>query len=77
MNLFENMEASKDTSELEVVGNQPTQPMSLVYSVNERKEWSKLLKKAMQLEYPTNYKEKNYSDFFLLLLKRHYEDTNN
>lgn len=76
MDLFNNIESSKDESVIEPMGNQPTQPASLVYSVEDRKEWGKLLKKAMQEEYPDDYKKRNYSDFFLFLLKKHY-DTNN
>lgn len=75
MNLFEEVLSDKDQSELEAVGQQPTQPASLVFSLEERKEWGALLKKAMKIEYPNDYKTRNYSDFYLFLLKKHYENT--
>lgn len=72
MNLFEDIDAPKDGSPIQPIGNQPTQPASLVFSVEERKEWGDLLKKAMKQEYPNDFKDRNYSDFFLFLLKKHY-----
>ena len=76
MNLFENVESPKDQSPIEPVGNQPTQPIGLAYSMDERAIWSKLLKKGMKEEYGENAKTKNYSDFILdLLIKTYGEDS--
>ena len=72
MSLFDNIESNKDNTPIEKVGVMPTQPASLVYSVDERKEWGMLLKKAMKEEYGEEAKSKNYSDFFLDLLRKHY-----
>ena len=74
MNLFEDFGSEKDQSVIEPVGNQPTQPIGLAYSIDERVIWSKLLKKGMKLEYGEDAKNKNYSDFILDLLIKTYGD---
>lgn len=68
MDLFASIESEKDQSPIEGIGNQPTQPMAFAFSVEERQ----LLKDCMKKEYGTSVKDANYSDFFLLLLNRHY-----
>ena len=76
--LFEDIESPKDKSPIEPVGNQPTQPAALVFSVDERKEWRDLLKKAMKEEFGEAAKDMNYSDFYLFILKKYYgEDASN
>ena len=71
MNLFGNIEAEKDQSVIEPVGVQPTQPMALAFSIDERNK----LKKAMRDHYGKDVKSSNYSDFFLLLIDQ-YLDAN-
>lgn len=70
MNLFEQFGSEKDQSEIEPVGTQPTQPMALAFSIDERNK----LKKAMKLYYGGNVKTSNYSDFFLTLIDKYVED---
>lgn len=72
MSLFAEIPSEKDRSELEPVGNQPTQPIALAYSVDERAEWRELLKVAAKDMYGENWKESNYSDIFLELLRKNY-----
>lgn len=72
MNLFDGIESEKDQSPIEPMGNQATQPIGLAYSVDERKEWTFLMKKGMKLKYGEKVKESNYSDFILDLLRDTY-----
>ena len=67
MNLFGNIESPKDQSEIEPIGLQPTQPMALSFSIDERNK----LKEAMKLHYGKDVKSSNYSDFFLTLIDQY------
>lgn len=64
MNLFDSIESQKDQSPIEAIGLQPTQPMALAFSIDEREK----LKKAMRTYYGKDVKNSNYSDFFLTLI---------
>ena len=70
MGLFEDLTSEKDQSTIEEVGTQITQPMALVFSIEERNN----LKKAMNKFYGTNVKMSNYSDFFLELINKYVEE---
>ena len=64
MNLFADIESTKDQSEIEGLGVQLTQPMALAFSQDERAK----LKEAMKAYYGSEVKNSNYSDFFLTLI---------
>ena len=64
MNLFQDIEAPKDQSPIEPLGVEPTAPMALSFSIDERAK----LKLAMKDYYGKDVKASNYSDFFLTLI---------
>lgn len=73
MNLFDQFESEKDQSVIEPIGIQPTQPMALAFSIDERE----MLKKAMKAFYGDKVKDSNYSDFFLELIKLYVDGQDN
>ncbi len=46
----------------------------LYLSENELKEFKKYVKQILKIKYPNNYKEKNYSDLILQLIKNEYNN---
>ena len=72
MNLFESIESPKDDSTIEPIGIQPTQPMALAFSIDEREK----LKKAMRHYYGDAVKDSNYTDFFLTLIDKYATENN-
>ena len=73
MNLFETFLSEKDDSELEPVGIQPTQPMALAFSIDERNK----LKAAMKQFYGNKVGDSNYTDFFLELINKYVDENKN
>ena len=70
MSLFEDLTSEKDQSTIEEVGTQITQPMALVFSIDERNK----LKEALKKYYGSNVKMSNYTDFFLVLIDKYMEE---
>lgn len=46
----------------------------LYLSENELKEFKKYVKQILKIKYPNNYKQKNYSDLILQLIKNEYNN---
>ena len=70
MSLFDSIEATKDQSPIEPLGTEPTQPIGMVFSIDERER----LKEAMRMHYGAGYKMANASDFFVTLLDQYIDE---
>lgn len=74
MSLFSELESDKRRDVLEPIGNQPCTQM-LYFSLDEREEFKKLIKKAIKDELGEEASKSNISDFVLTMLRNSYGDT--
>lgn len=75
MNLFDEIASAKDQSEIESLDNQIVTNI-LFFTMEEKEEYKKLVKLAIQDLIPDVDKDrKNESDGLLMLLRKHYGES--